>query len=29
MLLMFLTAHLFPFYDHAGFRADNNDDLQG
>ena len=26
MLLLFLTAHLFPFCDHAGFRADNNDD---
>ena len=25
MLLMFLTAHLFQFCDHAGFRADNND----
>ena len=25
MLLMFLTAHLFQFCDHAGFRADDND----
>ena len=25
MLLMFLTAHLFQFCDHTGFRADNND----